>query len=160
MMLYITVISVGMSPLISVFIYLSALYILVSLAKGVPIFCIFLKNQLIVSLIFPTFSFYFIYLDNNICYFLSTNGFICCFISTSLWYKVRLLEIFFLVFHIGIYHYEFPSFKICCFNFDLQTLGAMILIGVLTATFLTLQGIPCLLNINSMIVGMKSIFIF
>ena len=59
MILYITVISLAMSPLISVFIYLNALFILVSLAKGVPIFCIFLKNQLIVSLIFPTFKFLF-----------------------------------------------------------------------------------------------------
>ena len=73
MILYITVISVVMSLFISVFIYLSPLFILVILAKGMPIFCIFLKNQLIVSLIFPTFSFYFIYLDNNLCCFLSTN---------------------------------------------------------------------------------------
>ena len=45
MILYITVISLVMSPLISVFIYLNALFILVSLAKGMPIFCIFFKES-------------------------------------------------------------------------------------------------------------------
>ena len=58
------------------FIYLSLLFYLVSLTKGFPIFFIFSKNPLLVSLVLSFFSgLYFIYFLYDLYYFLPSANF-------------------------------------------------------------------------------------
>ena len=71
MILYISVISLVMSPLISVFIYLNALFILVSLAEGFLILFIFQKSTLSFIDLFIVLLISFICLCSNIYSFLS-----------------------------------------------------------------------------------------
>ena len=118
MVFCISVVSIMTSPfsLLILFIWVFSLLFVVSLARGLSIFFIFSKNQLLVFIDFfyCFLNLYFIdfLLIFMISFLLLTLGFVCSFSNSFRCWVVNLR--FFFFFEEGLYCYEFPSEHCFC----------------------------------------------
>ena len=111
--LWISVVSVLISLLFLIlFIWVLSLIFLISLIKGLSNFFIFLRNQLLVSLISFVWLFrlFCLFLLWSLLFLLLFLGYVCCYFSNLFSYKVILfIWAFFQFLEVGLYCYEISS---------------------------------------------------